>query len=645
MSTVKLEPPRSVRIPLAGIRISTEWPEILSWACLAGAFLLWLFALPQIDPNGIDDLGLITVLPWSIWVALALNAAGFALTLDERASRGPLPALHLVMLVLILHATPAIVYGTLRYSWAWKHIGIVDFIQRHGRLDPEAPFLAAYHNWPGLFVVSALVANFFHLKPIEFASLVRFAPTVFNLLFAFALVPLFRRFTTDPRLVWSSVWIFLAGNWVGQDYFSPQATAYLLYLLILGLCLGPLQPKDGWTWPNWQWLRSRVEFLRSFVSRGLPEPVETTDFRRGAAAVAVLLMIVAITATHQLTPIIAVSAFLGLALLGRLSIGYALFAIVAEILWLFYFADAFIAAELPALIAELGNTATGMLSKMVDTGVVVAGQVWVSRASRLLPVIIALAAAAGGIRRLLAKHWDGPAVVLALAPIPVLAGTSYGGEAIFRIYFFGLPFFAFFAAAAFFPTADNGKSPIVKGIFVILSMVLFVGFILANNGKDRQYTFRPGEVAASLWLYENAPPQSLFIEGTRDYPAQFMNYEYFSYLAIADEDAETQAEIMNDPVSVFGRWLSELAWKGGIRHHHPEPEGIHQRYGRHAAGLAREDRASASQITAVRARPRNAGRADFLAESCTAGHGRVGSLIRPGKQPASNPADLLCETV
>jgi hypothetical protein len=57
-----------------------------------------------------------------------------------------------------------------------------------------------------------------------------------------ALVFLFGGLTRDRRLVWLSCWIFYIANWVGQDYFSPQAFAYLQYLLLLGIVLRWLRP-------------------------------------------------------------------------------------------------------------------------------------------------------------------------------------------------------------------------------------------------------------------------------------------------------------------------------------------------------------------------------------------------------------------
>ena len=541
------------------------WNDACSRSCFALAFILWTASFSQIDTNNLSDFGLISILPWTVWAVLILLAVGFSFSLRGDLVGGKLPIMHLIGLVFVLHATPAIAFGTLRYSWAWKHIGIVDFIQRHGALDPNAPFLAAYHNWPGFFVVSAFLADLFDLRSIELANTARFAPTVFNLLFLWALALLLRRFSLDRRLVWTAAWIFLAGNWVGQDYFAPQAVAYLLYLLMLGLCLGPLRERNGSTDSSAGRFRRSIASLRSQFSRHSPDPeAPLSPGRQMVAVAAVLLIILAITATHQFTPIVVICALLGLTVIGYLNIGFFLFAVMAEVLWLLYFADAFMAMQLPGIVAEFGSTVTEALDTLVDTTAVSPGQAWVSFAARAMTLSVAAAALLGGLRRLTAGYRDGPAVILALAPVPVLAATSYGGEIIFRIYFFGLPFFAFFAAALFFPTIHRGHSRNARWAVALFGLSLAVGFVLANNGKDRQYTFTPAEVSAAEWLYESAPRSSILIEGASNYPRQFMNYENFSYLPIADESAESRAEFLRDPVNVLARWLNGPQWKGNF---------------------------------------------------------------------------------
>ena len=45
------------------------------------------------------------------------------------------------------------------------------------------------------------------------------------------------RLRASWRAKWFAAFVFAVGNWVGQDYFSPQSVAYLLYLLIIALLL------------------------------------------------------------------------------------------------------------------------------------------------------------------------------------------------------------------------------------------------------------------------------------------------------------------------------------------------------------------------------------------------------------------------
>jgi len=44
------------------------------------------------------------------------------------------------------------------------------------------------------------------------------------------------RMRASWRAKWFAVFIFSVGNWVGQDYFSPQSLNYLLYLFSSPCC-------------------------------------------------------------------------------------------------------------------------------------------------------------------------------------------------------------------------------------------------------------------------------------------------------------------------------------------------------------------------------------------------------------------------
>jgi hypothetical protein len=531
--------------------------------CLVGALAFWFASLPMIDLQRLDDFGLAPALPAGIWVAYALLVTTFAVNLLDREPNPLRAGLTLASLVAMLHATPALAYGTLRYSWAWKHIGIVDYIQRNGALDPAADFLAAYHNWPALFISTAWLADRFGLDAVDLTGIVIHMPLVLNLTFLAILPRLYSRLTHDIRLVWVATAFFVVGNWVGQDYFSPQGVAFLMYLVVVTLCLGPLAKRYGQRRRD-EPIVERYGQLIQWLTSAMPPPGEPSPVVRVSATIAFMAIVVVMVATHQLTPLLLISTLAGLVLLNRISAALLVFAVTAEIAWLFYFASPYTAAVLPELLAEFGNTAQSALGKMADLGQVSDGQFWVSAAARGLTGTIVVAALAGGLYRLLTGRRDGVAAWLVLAPMPLMVATSYGGEILFRVYFYALPGLCFFAAAPFGTTGSVARTRTGVLFLVGLLLALIPGFVLANNGKDRQYRFTPSEIEVATWLYSNAQPESLLIEGSRSYPSQFLNYENFIYVPISEEGAAVQQEILEDPAAVLGRWLSQSEHGGFV---------------------------------------------------------------------------------
>jgi hypothetical protein len=501
-----------------------------------------------------DDLGLASVLPAAAWLPHLLLSAGFFLVICRQPRRVWLAGLYLVALVVVLHATPAIDYSTLRYPWAWKHLGIIDYIQRHGAVDRATPILTAYHNWPGFFAAAAFIADLAEVR--DLAPPARWAPLALNLLYLAALPLLYRSFTDDHRIIFGAAWIFLAGNWVGQDYFSPQGVTFFFYLLLLGLCLRFLALRPSPAAAGSGGLSQAVAALAQWSARGLPGSIVLpTGATRTIVTATALLLIVAMTVSHQLTPLVAISALGALVALQSLAPGLLLFAGVTVAFWILYVAAPFVAVALPIEIRDIGVAAAQLSGNLADLAVVSTGQALVSLICRLLTFGISIAALAGGLRRRACGYRDGVAAALTIAPLPLLAITSYGGEIMFRVYLFALPFLAFFAAALFFPSPQRGNSVGTLLAALLFGFALAVAFVFANNGKDRQYAFASEDVAAVQWLYDNAPRGTLVVEGSPLYPSLFRNVEYFTPVSIADEPAESRAELLANPASVLAHWL------------------------------------------------------------------------------------------
>jgi hypothetical protein len=527
---------------------------------LAIAVLLWLVSLAMMQPEGVDDFGIFAILPWTYWMAVAFLSSGFAVSLVRSSGFGGARIAALIVLILLLHATPPIVYGTLRYSWSWKHIGIIDFIQRHGGVDRSIAFLGAYHNWPGFFWLFARLSTWLHYGPIEIANAARFFSVVSNIAYVFLLRTIYRRFSTDDRLVNAAIWVFVCANWVGQDYFSPQAVAYGFYLLILLLCLGPLMPADETALSA---LGRRIGRLRQRIGNVLPMKPAPSPLLRVGAVIAVSLAMLFVAASHQLTPLILVFSLCSLAVVTPLGFALPVLAGLILVYWVLYPASPFTAVYLPDEVAQLGQTVSDLTETLVDTSAVDPGVAVVVWAGRALTGGVVLLAGLGLVRRLRLGARDGVICALLVAPILTLGATSYGGEAVFRIFFFALPFIAFLCAGLLFPSGEHCAGRLTAVTFGLLSCLLILGFLLSNNGKDRQYRFTQDEVAAALWLYGRAGPQTLLVEGARSYPSQFMNYENFIYLPLSNESGEERAEILADPARILERWFSDPEWQDG----------------------------------------------------------------------------------
>jgi len=214
-----------VALPARGLAIAAVGLLILSLD-------LWAVGLRGIDLGRMDDYGLISVLPIQVYLALALLTIGAVLLLRAEAPSGVLMGSYLVALVVMLYAMPILVEEVPRFVVTWVHDGFAEYIRRTGTVAPD---LEARFNWPGFFILAAFLSQIAGLP--DTMAIAGWAPVYFNLLFLLPLALIFRSATDDIRLTWAALWLFELGNWIGQDYFSPQALNYFLYLVIVAVFL------------------------------------------------------------------------------------------------------------------------------------------------------------------------------------------------------------------------------------------------------------------------------------------------------------------------------------------------------------------------------------------------------------------------
>ncbi len=502
---------------------------LAAWAVPPVAVLMWFAGVAGVDPRSLTDTGLVSGIRPVGYLAVATLALGFALALARRPFPEGLVATHVGALAVVLFATPAVIYPTVRYSWAWKHMGIVDFIGRHGAVDPGIEVLPIYHNWPGFFAGSHLLQTWMGADDVTVVA--RWAPLVVTLATVGGVCLLAGTFTTDRRVVWLTAWIFLLGDWVGQEYFSPQALSYLLYLVAVSLA------------------------VRVSRARGTRAP------RSGSPDLTVLVVIlltIAIATSHQITPAMLCVALIALTVSRRAHLlVVSLVAVVVTVTWALWGAADFVVANVKMVLEGFGSPMANAEGSLVDAGKVSGGQALVALAGRGVVAVIALLAAVG-----MARAWrrDREATmtmaVLGAAPLVILATNEFGGEILFRVYLFALPVAAWFGAQAILDIPRmRGRLAAVAPL--VVSLVLLPGFLLAHFGKDGHYVFTHQELAAAEWLDDHAPPGSLLIQGSSNYPVQFRNYEYFRYVPLDTETLASREGIARHPVGTMVRWMSD----------------------------------------------------------------------------------------
>ncbi|MGY1774429.1 hypothetical protein ACI8AV_01080 [Geodermatophilus sp. SYSU D00804] len=469
---------------------------------LAG-LVAWAVSLTQVDTATHSDYGLLALVGPLFHVGLALVCAGFVVELFDQRRTWVLVA-GVVGLVAVVDATVPILYTNPEYAWTYKHLGVVEwFREGNGVTDPRD----IYQQWPALFTAVAALGE---LTGVSTLTLATWAPFASSLLVCLPVFAIARTLSEDRRVAFLTVFLFHAGLWVGTAYLSPQAYAFHLSLGCVLVVLTWLRR----TPTEWRRGPSRLRRLKAWSVRGA-EPVPPVSRRSRWVALALLYgLFTAVTIAHQLSPYMLVVAFVLLTVLGtvrpRWTVLGCLLIAVAYLLPRFDFI----------------NSAYGLLDSLrfwenaggvVTTTTGSAGQVFTSTVASALALGVWLAGAVAVL-----ASWRRPGRVLvpaalAFAPFLILLGQSYGGEAIYRVYLFSLPFTAFLIAQAV--VRIRWRRVVAPALAVVLVAVSLAS-IQGLHGTLAWSTFSEDEVEAMQWIYDNGEPGRTLVIAAQNAPGR-----------------------------------------------------------------------------------------------------------------------------
>ena len=515
---------------------SSRFGNAVRLSTLPIAILLWLISLPQIQLDRMGEFGLVPLLPTTFWLALAVLLVGYAVWLRRINPPEPLLLTYILTLIAILHGTPTLLYGeTLRYSWTWKHVGVVDLFMRHFGTGPPIRELDVYQNWPGFFTFNELLAKASGLStPFGYPA---WAPIFNNVLIIGPIFLIFRTFSADRRLIWSAFAIYFLGSWVGQDYFSPQGCAFYLYLTVIAVCLRYLAPK-----------------MRSARTEAVTQPMRvelSTRDRWVLVGLCLVPMMAAIVVTHPLTPFMLISGLVLLAVFSRQRVRIlALIMIIFTVAWDFLFAWPYIQEHLPSIRTSFGDLGKNTASGFINLASVRADQVFIAKIDRAHSAVVIGLAVIGLCRRFRGRR-ELSLLLLAIAPLLLIVSNDYGGEAIFRVYLFALFVGAFYAAAAFFPHERSGCTRRTSLALLAVMLLLVPGFAVSYYGKEQVNHFSSAELEASRFMYGIAPKGSILVVAMNDYPSVYANFEFYDYYRFALEPPAGRRAALDDPVVEF----------------------------------------------------------------------------------------------
>jgi hypothetical protein len=456
-------------------------------AITAAALAVWGWSVARLDVSDIGFVGLVGRLPLTWFVAFAVLVVAAAVAATAERTTPARVVLATSSLIMVLYGTVALSIGTLRYPWAYKHVGVMRLLDETGRFHPDVDI---YNNFSGFFGLGALGRGATGVDPTSYGA---WAQVAGEGLVVLAVGLLVLRLTSSVRVAQLAVVLYVLTNWVGQNYFAAQTLGSFLAIVVLAL--------------TWSWFRVDAP----------PVDRQVTVVRRATVAGLFLGLLM----VHPLTPVIVIGPVALAYALRRIRDRALLASLIGvSVLWfvrsLPYFAG-------QGFDLGFGGSPTANADGNAVVGTPPALAEFVSLATRTFSVGVWMCAVIGAAVAAWARRRIGLVAVVAMVPFGIPLVQSYGGEAIYRVYLYALPL-----VCALIAWGVVSRTPIVRRerwpqptvLASVLCLCLGAGMVVVHYGRERINQVESSEVAMGQYISNTVVGPTLIAQFGGGYPAQ-----------------------------------------------------------------------------------------------------------------------------
>ncbi len=474
----------------------------LSKICLISSLIFFCVTILT-NKLSFGTLGLIYSFNIFYYFGITLLIIGFGFSLIPQKIPKGLAFFYLVMFLVYLWLVPFLVKMCPTRT-SYTCYGFVDLILRTGFFDPTIAF---YHNWPGFSIFFSALFMLTKINTIDFV--LGLTPFVSTLLCVIVIYHFFNYFfNNNTRFIFSACVIFIFSNYVGQDFFSPQGFAFLIYVISISL------------------------LFRLNIRKYTLDKTKTVFL--------FFILFGTLIISHLLTSLFCILSVIIFEIFSKNKLrkySTTLISIILVGAWTIYGAFEYFQAHIVSFLKEAFTFNLSFEQNVAHVGS--GGDQITDIIVILFTVLLYLFAIIGWFTT--KKNYIKKIFTLfILAPILLPIFYSYNGEMLARAVLFSLIPLSFFITLAFFRKNEANSRYYLKIILFCIVLLIFTPLHLTSHYSTDEYNYIAPSEKAQVSFFRHFEKNTYELISQNDPLYRYNNIENFSIVLLSKSNLDTE---------------------------------------------------------------------------------------------------------